>query len=95
MIVAKTKAELIQEVAARAEITKVEAEIALNTVRDAITDTLKELGRVAFDGVGVFTLIRRAARRGRNPKTGETIQIPAKEAVKFRPAASLKEAVNA
>lgn len=89
-----TKAELIREVAREASITKWAAEIAVNFIRDAIVNGVRDNWRFALDGVGVFTLATRAARTGRNPQTGEAVDIPAKKVVKFRPARMFKEVVG-
>jgi len=89
-----TKAEVIREVAEEASITRWAAELAFNQVRDIIVSQVQHTGRFAMDGVGVFTLVERAARVGRNPQTGEAVKIPAKNVVKFKPARSFKEAVE-
>ncbi len=88
-----TKVEMIRNVAKKASITKWAAELAVNQIRDIIVDEVSRSGRFALDGVGVFTLVERAAREGRNPQTGEAVKIPAKKVVKFRPAKQLKVAV--
>ncbi len=88
-----TKLELIRKVAVRSSITIVAAEAAVNAVRDAIVDEVKGGGRFALDGVGVFTSGTRAAREGRNPKTGDPVQIPEKKVVRFRPASGFKAVV--
>lgn len=88
-----TKAEVIRDVARRASITKWAAELAVNQIRDIIVAEVKGSGRFALDGVGVFTLVERAAREGRNPQTGEAVKIPAKKVIKFRPSKSFKEAI--
>ena len=89
-----TKVEMIRNVAREASITNSAAELAVNRVRDIIVDEVMNTGRFAMDGVGVFTLATRAARVGRNPQTGEAVEIPAKKVVKFRPAKWFKEAVG-
>lgn len=89
-----TKQELIKVIADSAGITQEAAGIAVNTLRDILVDKVMIEGRFALDGVGVFTLVDRAAKDGRNPRTGEPIKIAEKKAVKFRPAVSFKEALN-
>jgi len=89
-----TKVEMIRNVAREASITNSAAELAVNRIRDIIVDEVMNTGRFALDGVGVFTLVERAAREGRNPQTGEAVRIPAKKVVKFRPAKSFKEVVG-
>ena len=89
-----TKQEVIRNVAREASITNSAAELAVNRVRDIIVREVMNTGRFAMDGVGVFTLVERAARAGRNPQTGEAVKIPARKVVKFKPARSFKEAVE-
>jgi nucleoid DNA-binding protein len=89
-----TKPEIVKVIANSAEITLKAAEKAVNTLTDLLVDEVKTEGRFALFGVGVFTRVTREARARRNPKTGETVQVPEKKAVKFRPAASFKEALN-
>jgi len=89
-----TKVEMIRNVAREASITNSAAELAVNRVRDIIVDKVMTTGRFAMDGVGVFTLVERAARQGRNPQTGEAVKIPARKTIKFRPARSFREAVK-
>lgn len=88
------KAELIDEVAAVADLPKSVASKALESVLEVITNTLKGGDDIAITGFGTFTVKARAAREGRNPKTGETIQIAASKAASFKAGKSLKEAVN-
>lgn len=89
-----TKPELIKVVADNAEITLKAAEKAVNTMTDLLVDEVKTEGRFALAGVGVFTLVERTARTGRDPRNGQPIEVAAKKMVKFRPAVSFKEAVN-
>jgi DNA-binding protein HU-beta len=89
-----TKQELTKVIADSAEITLKAAEKAVNTLVDILVDEVKTEGRFALDGIGVFTRVDRAARPGRDPRTGETSQIPEKKAVKFKPAVSFKKALN-
>ena len=89
-----TKQELIKIIADNAGITQAAANQAVDILKDALVEEVKATGRFALDGIGVFTKVERAARPGRNPKTGEAIMIPGKVAVKFRPSVSFKETVN-
>ena len=84
------KAQLIDAVAQNTS-TKKEAQTAVETVFDAIKGSLKKKDPVAISGFGTFKVKQTKARQGRNPKTGETIQIPAKRKVAFRASKELKE----
>ena len=89
-----TKAELIEQMANDAGISKAAATTALNSMIDGITNALKKKdGKVTLVGFGTFSKIRRKARKGRNPQTGETIKIKASNTVKFKPGKKLKDAV--
>lgn len=88
-----TKKELVQNIAQEAGITKTVAEKALNAVLDGITKALAEGDKVTFVGFGTFSTAKRPARKGRNPKTGKEIDIPASIVPKFKPGKSLKEEV--
>jgi DNA-binding protein HU-beta len=89
-----TKAELVEKMAADASISKVAATAALNSFMDNVTTALKKKnGRVTLVGFGTFSKVRRKARKGRNPQTGEPIKIKACNVVKFRPGKKLREAV--
>ena len=89
-----TKAELIEKMAEDADITKVEASKALNSFMENVIATLKKKdGKVTLVGFGTFPKIRRKARKGRNPRTGEPIKIKASNVVKFKPGKKLREAV--
>lgn len=83
------KAELIEEVAKKT-CTKKEAQLAVETVLETIRNTLKKKEPVAISGFGTFKVKETKARQGRNPKTGETIQIPAKKKIAFRASKELK-----
>ena len=74
--------------------TKVQAEQAVDTMVDSIVKTLKAGGEVSIAGLGIFSVKARAARQARNPRTGESIQVPAMKVPKFRAAKGLKEAVR-
>ncbi|MBA4369016.1 MAG: DNA-binding protein [Desulfobacterium sp.] len=89
-----TKAELVDQMAKDAGISKVAAGAALASFIDGVTKTLKKKdGKVTLVGFGTFTKVRRNARKGRNPQTGEVIKIKAANVVKFKPGKSLREAV--
>lgn len=88
------KGDLIDVVAAQADITKSQATEAVAAVFDSIQKTLKTGGKAAFVGFGTFSTSRRAERQGRNPRTGETIKIAAKTLVKFKAGKALTESVN-
>lgn len=88
------KAELIDEIAQAADISKASAGRALEATLDAITDALKKSDPVALVGFGTFTAKERAARTGRNPQTGAPIQIPAARVPSFKAGKALKDALN-
>jgi DNA-binding protein HU-beta len=79
-----TKAELISKIAEDAEITKVAAGAALDSFLESVAKTLKKGDRLTLVGFGTFSVTKRAARKGRNPFTGETIKIKAKKVAKFK-----------
>jgi DNA-binding protein HU-beta len=89
-----TKAELVEAIAAGADITKVKAEAALKAALEAITAALKKGDSVQLTGFGTFAVRKRGARTGRNPATGETIQIKASKVPSFRAGKQLKDAVK-
>jgi DNA-binding protein HU-beta len=88
------KGDLISKIADTAGVTKSQAEDALNAVLDGITDSLKSGESVTLVGFGTFSANRREARSGRNPQTGETIQIAAKNLAKFKAGKKLTDALN-
>ncbi|MBW1898686.1 MAG: HU family DNA-binding protein [Deltaproteobacteria bacterium] len=89
-----TKAELVEKMAKDAGISKVAAAAALNSFTDGVTKALKKKdGKVTLVGFGTFAKVRRKARKGRNPQTGETIKIKASNAVKFKAGKKLKGAI--
>ena len=87
------KTELIAAVAEKAELSKKDAEAAVTATIDAITEALVREEKVQLVGFGSFEIKSRAARVGRNPKTKETIQIPASKAPVFKAGKALKDAV--
>lgn len=88
------KQELIAEVAQRTGLTKKDASNAVFAVLEAIKNALAKKEPVRLIGFGTFDVKERAARKGRNPRTGAELEIPARTAVVFRPANALKEIVN-
>ncbi|MFO7817162.1 MAG: HU family DNA-binding protein [Desulfovibrionales bacterium] len=90
----KSKNELINNVAEVASMTNAQAKDAVNGFLDSIILELGSGGRVGITGFGSFSVQERPARKGRNPKTGETIEIPAKKALKFKPSKKLEQEVS-
>ncbi|PZP49602.1 MAG: DNA-binding protein HU [Azospira oryzae] len=88
------KAELIDAIAARADVSKATAGRALDAMIDTVTGTLKKGGTVTLVGFGTFYVSKRAARTGRNPRTGAEIKIRATKSPKFRAGKALKDAIN-
>ena len=89
-----TKDELVSKISEDAGITKKEAGLALKAVTSGITGALAKGDSLSLVGFGTFSVSQRAARAGRNPQTGATIQIKASKAAKFKAGKALKEAVN-
>jgi DNA-binding protein HU-beta len=88
------KSELIEHIAKQADISKAAATRALEAVIGGVRTTLKKNGSVSIVGFGTFAVSKRAARSGRNPRTGATIKIKAAKVPKFRPGKALKDALN-
>ncbi len=88
------KSELIEHVAPQADISKAAAARALDAVIGGVSTTLKKGGSVSLVGFGTFAVSTRAARTGRNPRTGDAIKIKKAKVPKFRPGKALKDAVN-
>ena len=88
------KAELIEKVAVAAELNKASATRAVEAVLESIAATLKSGEQVTLSGFGNFSVTTRAARTGRNPRTGESIAIPASKNPKFKAGKGLKDTVN-
>jgi len=88
------KADLIEAVADSADLSKADATRAVDAVLDSITGALKQGNTVSLVGFGTFSVKHRAARTGRNPRTGETIQISASNVPGFKAGKGLKDAVN-
>lgn len=88
------KTEMIKEISVRTEIKRVEAKKALNAVVDIIKEEVSKNWEIRMSGIGTFKKVHKDARTARNPKTGDTIKVPAKNTVKVRIAKDFKEAVN-
>ncbi|WAJ69643.1 HU family DNA-binding protein [Catenovulum adriaticum] len=88
------KSQLIEKIASGADISKASAGRALDSFIDAVSGALQEDDQVALVGFGTFSVRERAARTGRNPQSGETIEIAAAKIPAFKPGKALKEAVN-
>ncbi len=89
-----TKAELVEFIAEKADLTKADAGRALDAMMEGITKGLKDAGKVTLVGFGTFTAKARAAKTGRNPQTGEPVQIPARTVPGFKAGNKLKDALN-
>jgi integration host factor subunit beta len=89
-----TKAELVEDVAQAAELTKKDAERLVELVFESIIETLNHGEKIELRGFGSFRVRERGARRGRNPKTGAPVDIPAKRVPYFKPGKEMKELIN-
>ena len=89
------KTELISAMAEKAEISKKDAEKALNAFTNIVADTLVDGDKVSITGFGTFEVVERAERLGRNPATGEAMTIAASKSPKFKAGKALKDAVKA
>jgi DNA-binding protein HU-beta len=89
-----TKQELVDAMASAADISKASAERALSAFTDSVSNALKGGNSLILPGFGSFSVSERSARSGRNPRTGEMMQIPASVVAKFRAGKKLKEALN-
>jgi integration host factor alpha subunit len=89
-----TKADLIEGLSNKLGMNKGEAEKAVNVMLDDIIGALKQGERVNISGFGTFAVSMREARTGRNPKTGESIEISASRSAKFKPGKQLKDSLN-
>lgn len=91
-----TRSDLVEELAARfAQLTHRDAELAVKTVLDAMSEALVRGHRIEIRGFGSFSINRRPPRIGRNPRSGETVHIPEKRVPHFKPGKALREAVDA
>lgn len=88
------KVELVEAIATKVGMTKAEAGRALDATMEAIAEALEKGDRVPLVGFGTFGTSKRGARTARNPRTGETIKIPARKAVTFKAGTALKNRVN-
>lgn len=88
------KSDLIDAIAARTGLTKVQAKNAIESYHETVAETLKAGGSVDITGFGSFSVAERSARTGRNPKTGAALKIKASKAPKFKPGKGLKDSVN-
>lgn len=88
------KTELVAAVAAKAELSKKDADAAVTAVFDAVKDALADGDKVSVVGFGTFAVKERAARTGLNPRTKETIEIPAAKVPSFKAGSALKDAVK-
>jgi DNA-binding protein HU-beta len=89
-----TKAELVARIAEEAQITQTQANKALLSFIAAVSDEIKGAGSINISGLGTFSVSKRAARSGINPRTREPIKIPATNSVKFKCSKSLKDSLN-
>ena len=88
------KGELVEHLAASCDMSKTTADQVVNSLLGAISDALAADDKVTLVGFGTFSVSERAAREGRNPQTGKTMQIPAKKNVKFKPGKQLDEFIQ-
>ncbi len=88
------KGELVETLAASCDMNKSTADQVVNSILSAISEALSADDKVTLIGFGTFSVSERAARQGRNPQTGETIQIAAKKSVKFKPGKQLEEFIQ-
>ena len=88
-----TKADMVAEIAKKANLTKADAERALNAFVETAKQGLKKEGRLALAGLGSFVVAERKARKGRNPQTGKPIDIKAGKVVRFRAGKALKDSL--
>jgi len=92
--VSMTKEEFVTKLAAAGKITKKQADDIFSTFVEMVAALLKKGERVAIPGLGVFSVVQKKARTGRNPGTGAAIKIPARKAVKFSVSSALKQGLN-
>ena len=89
-----TKAELVDEIAEKADLTRKHSEVIVDAVFSSIIEALQEGDKIELRGFGSFRVRHRASRTGRNPKTGEGVQVPAKKVPYFKPGKELRELIN-
>jgi len=90
-----TKADLVEEVARVTELTRKDAEVIVDTLFESVIKALKTGDKLEVRGFGSFRVRQRNARVGRNPKTGEKVEVPAKRVPYFKPSKELKDLINA
>jgi integration host factor subunit beta len=89
-----TKADLIDEVSRLAELTRKDSEVIVEAIFDSVVRSLRAGDKIEIRGFGSFRTRQRKARMGRNPKTGEKVEVPAKKIPFFKPSKELKDLVN-
>ena len=89
-----TKADLIEEVSTLAEVTRKDGEVIVETIFDSIVNSLRAGDKIEIRGFGSFRTRQRKPRIGRNPKTGDRVEVPAKKIPFFKPSKELKDLVN-
>ena len=89
-----SKQQLVEMIAEKAGLTKADAARAIDATFDAITESLKKGEKLTLLGFGTFSVSRREGRTGRNPQTGATVEIPARNVVSFKAGTQLKKSVN-
>lgn len=89
-----TKAALVEEVARVTDLTKKDAEVIVETMFECITEALRRGEKIELRGFGSFRLRRREPRKGRNPKTGDRVDVPPKQVPYFKPGKNLRERLN-
>jgi integration host factor subunit beta len=89
-----TKADLVDEVIRTSSLSKKHAEIIVNTVFHSIVEALRREDKIELRGFGSFRIRRRRSRQGRNPKTGDRVEVPAKRIPYFKPGKELKDLIN-
>jgi integration host factor subunit beta len=89
-----TKAELVEEVSRVSDLTKKHSEVIVDTVFESIIDALKRGEKIELRGFGSFRLRKREPRKGRNPKTGDKVDVPPKRVPYFKPGKELKDLIN-
>ncbi len=88
------KAEFVAAMSRHGVMSKTDAEKVLQVFRHTLEMELPETDRIALPGIGIFTVVEKAARKGRNPATGQEVDIPAKKAVRFKASKELADKVN-
>ena len=88
-----TKGDLVAHISRNTGLSRTQASMALDSIVDGIKVGLRKDGSASLTGLGTFKMTRREARKGRNPKTGESINIPAKNVIKFRPTKGVEKSI--